>query len=200
MNAGRRPGAAGESGVALVDVLMAASVIAVLSALSVPMVTNAVDAGRARHAAGFIATRFRLARAHAAATTATTAVLFDCMGDRWTFRICEDRNANGLRRAEVDTGPDVCVDGPHDLTALFPGVEIAADPALRGPDGEPGSADPVRFGRGDIASFSPSGTCSAGSLLLKSRRALQYMVRIAGVTGRARVLKYDRAANVWRDG
>ncbi len=200
MNAGWPPGAARESGAALVDVLMAASVMAVLSALSVPMIANAIDAGRARHAAGFVATRFRLARAHAAATTATTAVLFDRTDDRWTFRICEDRNGNGLRRTEVDTGPDVCVDGPLDLTAMFPGVEIAVDAALRGPDGEPGSADPVRFGRGDIASFSPSGTCSAGSLLLRSRGAVQYMVRVAGVTGRARILKYDRGAGVWRDG
>jgi hypothetical protein len=189
-----------DRGATLVDVLMTVSVMAVLAALSAPMIASAVDSGRARHAAGFVATRFRQARAHAAATTATTAVLFDREGDRWTFRICEDRNGNGLRRAEIDAGPDVCVDGPHDLSAQFPGVQIAVDATLRGPDGEPGSADPVRFGRGDIASFSPAGTCSAGSLLLRSRGAAQYMVRVAGVTGRARILKYDRAANVWRDG
>jgi hypothetical protein len=114
--------------------------------------------------------------------------------------VCEDRNANGVRRSEITGGPDVCLEGPHDLAAMFPGAEIAVDAAIRGPDNEPGSPDPVRFGSSDLASFSAAGTCTAGSLLVRGARGVQYMVRVAAVTGRVRILRYDPFASAWRDG
>jgi hypothetical protein len=198
--AARLAGSSAALGATLTDLVMAMAVVLVMSGLSAPVIANAVEDGRLRHAAGFIATRFRLARSRAAATSTAIAVLFDrTTGGRWQFRVCEDGNGNGVRRADVDAGRDRCVDGPHDLAALFPGVAVGSDPAIRGPDGEPGSVDPVRFGAGDLASFSPAGTCTSGSLWLRSRSGSQFSVRVAGVTGRARVLRYDRAAALWRD-
>ena len=78
-------------------------------------------------------------------------------------------------------------------------MEIAVDPSLRGPAGEPPSPDPVRFGVSDMASFSPNGSCTAGSLFLRTPRAQQYAVRMAGVNGRLRVFKYDLGARLWRE-
>jgi hypothetical protein len=128
------------------------------------------------------------------------AVVFDRVDGRWVFRVCEDRNANGVRRADIDAGRDVCLDGPHDLSTLFSGVQVAADPAIRDADDGPGSGDAVRFGSSDMASFSPAGTCSAGSLWLRSPGGTQFMVRVAGITGRVRILRYDAASGRWRDG
>lgn len=187
-------------GATLIDLVMTMAVVMVMSGVSAPVIANAVEDGRLRHAAGFVATRFRLARSRAAAATTAVAVLFDrAAGGGWQFRVCEDGNGNGVRRADVDAGRDRCVEGPHDLAALFPGVEIASSSSVRGPDGEPGSADPVRFGSADAASFSPAGTCTSGSLWLRNRSGSLFMVRVAGVTGRTRVLKYDPAAGLWRD-
>jgi hypothetical protein len=104
-----------------------------------------------------------------------------------------------LRRADVTRGADRCVEGPIDLATQFSGVSIDVDPTLRGPDGEAGSADPVRLGASNLASFSAAGTCTAGSIYLRSARGEQYAVRLAGVNGRTRVLKYDRATRAWRD-
>ena len=59
-------------------------------------------------------------------------------------------------------------------------------------------ADPVRFGRGDILTFSPLGTASSGTLYLRaSRSGEQYAVRVLGVTGRVRVLRFESAAGTW---
>lgn len=186
-------------GATLPDLLMAMAVVMVMSGLSVPVIANAVEDGRLRHAAGFVAARFRLARSRAAAATTAVGVLFDrTASGGWQFRVCEDGNGNGVRRADVDAGRDRCVEGPHDLAALFPGVVLGSDPAIRGPDGEPGSADPVRFGTSDLASFSPTGTCTSGSLWLRNRSGSQFTVRVAGVTGRTRVLRYDRSGQ-WRE-
>lgn len=188
------------AGATFVDLVVAMAITGILGGLSVPMVSHAVDAGRVRQAAGLVASRFRLARAQAASATRVVSVVFDRVDGRWVFEVCEDRNGNGVRRAEIQSGTDACVDGPHDLAALFPGVQVAADAAVQGPDGESGSADPVRFGSANLASFSPAGTCSAGSLWLRSAGGSQFMVRVAGVTGRVRVLRYDAVSGQWRDG
>ena len=57
----------------------------------------------------------------------------------------------------------------------------------------------VRFGASQIASFSPEGSCTAGTLYLRSLRGLQYAVRLGNVTGRTRILRYDAAARRWVD-
>lgn len=189
-----------QAGATLVDLVVALAITGILGGLSVPMVSQAVDAGRIRQAAGLVATRFRLARAQAVAATRVTAVVFDRVDGRWMFEVCQDRNGNGIRRTEIQSGTDVCLDGPHDLAALFPGVVVAADASVRGPDGDEGSDDPVRFGSANLASFSPAGTCTAGSLWLRSASGSLFMVRVAGVTGRVRILRYDAALGQWRDG
>ena len=188
--------AAGATMLELIVVLAAAGVLAGVAA---PLTASAIDAGRARSAAEFVAARLRLARQQAVAGSASVALVFDVVDGRETFRVCADGNGNGIRRADVQGGADRCSEGPYDVEALFPGVEIAVDASLRGPDGEAGSPDAVRFGRSNIASFSPAGTCTAGSVFLRSRNGLQVVVRVAGVTGRTRILWYDPPTRTWRD-
>ncbi len=175
------------------------AIVATMTGISVPASGNLIDAGRARQAAAFVASRFRLARIEAVNKAANVGVVFDLDNGRWSIRICRDGNRNGLRRADIRAGTDPCLDGPHEFSALFPGVSIAVDPALRGPAGEPPSPDPVRFGTSDMASFSPNGSCTAGSLFLRTPRGQQYVVRMAGVNGRLRVFKYEVGARLWRE-
>jgi hypothetical protein len=179
--------------------LMVLAVVATVTGISIPVSRVTVDAGRARQAAAFVASRFRLARIEALNKAANVGVVFDLVNGRWSIRICRDGNRNGLRRADISTAVDPCVDGPHHFSALFPGVEIAVDPTLRGPTGEPPSPDPVRFGTSDMASFSPNGSCTAGSLFLRTPRGQQFVVRMAGVNGRLRVFRYDMGARLWRE-
>lgn len=187
-----------DAGATLIELLIALMVVVALGAISVPRAASVVDAGRARQAATFIGSRFRLARQQAVTLGANVGVVFDSTAGRWWVRVCRDGSRNGLRRADIQSGADPCLDGPYNLNDQFPGVDIAVDPLLRGPAGEPGNADPVRFGSSDIASFSPIGSCTAGSVFLRSRGGAQYAVRIAGVTGRLRVLWYEAIAG-WRE-
>jgi len=188
-----------DRGVSLPELVVALAIVIGLTSLVTPLTASVIDSSRARQAAGFAAARFRAAKQQAVMTTASTGLVFDLTENRWTFRVCADGNGNGLRRADIRGGTDGCVDSPVDVAALFPGVEIAVDPAIRGPDGEPPSSDPVRFGTSNLASFAPTGGCTPGSLFLRSARGVQYAVRIAGATGRTRVLRYDPAARSWKD-
>jgi hypothetical protein len=83
---------------------------------------------------------------------------------------------NGLRRSELASGPDACAGDPYDVETMFTGMTIVVDPRLTGPVGEPGSGDLVRFGAGDILSFSATGTCTAGTLFLRSASGTRYAV------------------------
>lgn len=187
----------GERGITTVDLIIAMAVIVLLGSLVTPSTAIVLDDGRARQAAGFMATHFRLARLRAVATTSSVGLVFDQVNGRWTFRVCADGNANGVRRADLTAGADVCAAEIHDVAQLFPGMTVGVDPQLSGPAGEPGSGDPVRFGTSDILSFSAGGTCTAGTLFLRSSRGTQYAVRISNVTTRTRLLRYEAGPGQW---
>jgi type II secretory pathway pseudopilin PulG len=190
--------AADDNGASFVELLVGFAIISVLATLAVPATAYSIDASRAREGAGFLAARLRMARQHAAFRTAANGLVFDQVNGRWQVRACEDSNGNGLRRAEVASGVDRCSAGPFELSQMFPGVSIATDGSLPGPDGEPGSADPVRFGSSDIASFSPEGSGTAGTVYVRSAKGQHYAVRVGNITGRIRILRFDRHVNAWR--
>jgi len=192
--------AAGEAGVSLVELLMVGACLVLVAGMSAPAVARAVDAARARHAAGVIASWIREGRHQAVARTRAAGVVFDQTEDgRWSLRSCQDGNANGLRRRDVDAGIDTC---RRALTVddAFPGVSLALPDGVRGPDGRTAGTDPVRFGRGDMASCSPAGTCSPGTCFVLSRGGALYAVRLAGATGRLRILRYDEGSAAWVSG
>jgi type II secretory pathway pseudopilin PulG len=207
-NCGRRrrpaarlaPNPPGERGFSAVDLVVALAIVVLLAGLVMPATAEVIDASRARHAAGYMATRFRAARLQAVASTRSVGLVFDLVNGRWTFRLCTDGNGNGLRRADLGTGDDRCAPEVHDLSRTFPGMAVGVDPQLVGPAGEPGSGDPVRFGQSDILSFSAGGTCTAGTLFLRSARGTQYAVRISNVTTRTRLLRYEPGLGQWVSG
>ncbi len=191
------PLAPGDAGLTLVEVVIAMAVIVMAAAMAVPATAEVIDANRARHAASVMAAKFRLARLQAASATRSVALVFDPNGTGWDIRLCADGNGNGVRRADLTAGVDSCVEGPYDVSHLVPGMTIGVDPRLPGPDGEPGSGDPVRFGVSDLLSFSPAGTCTAGTLFLRSPNGTQYAVRISNVTARTRVLRWEPGPGRW---
>jgi prepilin-type N-terminal cleavage/methylation domain-containing protein len=199
--AGPRPerGQDDDAGLTLAELLIVLALIVILITFTVPTTAATIDAGRINQAANAMASRFRLARLEAVARAHSVAVVFDQPQGRWTLRVCEDGNGNGIRRADIASGTDRCPEGPIDVEAMFPGVHVEVDPGLRGPAGEPGSPDPVRFGASNIASFSSLGSGTSGTLFLRSPLGAQYAVRIAGASGRTRVLRYDRASRSWMD-
>jgi type II secretory pathway pseudopilin PulG len=181
----------------MAEVLLVLALVAVVLGLTAPAVGSVRDAGRLRQAAGYLGSKIRWARQQAASTGVHTAVVFDRVAGAWTFRLCHDGNGNGVRRAELASGTDPCGRTVEQLPSLFPGVDIGVDAGLRGPSGEPGSADAVRLGSADLMSCSPAGSCTSGTVFIRSVRGAHSAVRIAGVTGRTRILRHDRTG--WRE-
>jgi type II secretory pathway pseudopilin PulG len=186
------------AGVSLIEVVLVLAFILVASAAATPVLGSSLDSARARQAANYVASACRTARQTAVARAASTALVFEQQFGRWRFDICTDGNGNGVRRLDISRGRDVCM-GAIELGQLFNSVTIAVDPALPDPDGGPGSADPVRFGASDIASFSAAGTATSGTVFVRSTAGAQYAVRVGGVTGRTRLLRYDTGLGGWRE-
>jgi len=193
-----RPCQTTDQGWSLIELVMVVALVASLVAVTAPLTANAIDAGRARQAAGFIASRFRQARQAAIARSAAEAIVFDRVGGRWQLRVCVDGDGDGVRRADLG-GSDACVEGPHDIEALYPHMRLEIDPAMPDPVGQTGNDDPVRFGVSDIATFTPAGTATAGTVYLRSSQDIQYAVRVQGINGRIRILRFDPVASVWRE-
>jgi hypothetical protein len=120
----------------------------------------------------------------------------------WT--LCRDGNGNGLRSADVATGIDPAIRPATRLSDLAPGVRagilahgsIPRLPpqrgALRGLD------DPVKFGSSDLASFSPLGSASPGSIYLTDGTDMTALV-VNGQTGRLRLFRFNREAAHWKE-
>ncbi len=188
-----------EKGASLIELLVVIAMIGTFTAIGAPVAASVADASRVRHAAALISSRFRLARQEAVTRGVNVGVVFDRGPSGWTMRVCRDGNRNGIRRTDIATGNDPCVDGPVAIGDLVPHVSVDVDALLKGPAGEAPSPDPVRFGVSNIASFSPEGSCTAGSLFLRSTGGAQFTVRVAGITGRIRVMRYDSTKVGWKD-
>ena len=171
----RVPGAGntGDAGYTTLELLIVATIVIILAALAVPVTTTTIDSNRVRHAASFAAARMRYTRQQAVFGNRAFAIVFELVGSRWVFRVCSDGNYNGVRRLDISLGLDPCIEGPHDIETMFRGTRVGVDPTIRGPAGEPGSSDPVRFGRSDMLSCSLGGSCTAGSLYLQSPAGAQ---------------------------
>jgi prepilin-type N-terminal cleavage/methylation domain-containing protein len=185
-----RPPVGRSAGFTLVELLFTVMLLCILAGISVPSVLAAVDRSRGAAAARYLASRMALARARAVGRSTMVALRFE-EGPRGTsFSVVADGNGDGVRTRDLDQQIDRVIEAPVLLSDLFPGASIGLAP------GTP-ATDAVALGGTTILSFSPNGTATSGSVYVVSRDRSQWVVRVLGVTARARVLRYERATNGW---
>ena len=184
-------------GATLLEVLLAAAFLMSLAGLAVPLTTQAADSVRTRSAASFVAGRLRLARTQAVSTRQATALVFEQEDERWRFRRCVDGNGNGVRTAEIAGGSDACPGPAESVDDHFRGTTFALDPGIPDLDGFIGPSSAVRFGRSAMASCTPLGHCTPGTIYVRSDRGEQFAVRVSGTSGRTRVLRFDPGVRRW---
>ncbi|MBM3750584.1 MAG: hypothetical protein FJW21_05305 [Acidimicrobiia bacterium] len=187
-----------EAGTSLVEAVITVALLATVMTLAAPVVMQARDAQEGRQAAVYLAGQFRAARQQAIMTGRHTGFVFDRIGDTWKFRRCEDRDADGLLRADISAGIDSCDEGVSTIDAWFPRTTI--DRAAEVPDlSGHFTGAVVAFGTSGIASFAPLGSSSSGSVTVRTRGGRHYAVRVAGVTGRIRMLRFASETGRWID-
>lgn len=173
-----------------------AGMVSCLLGVGLPSMRHSVEARRTQDAAAFLAGQFRLARQRAVMSGQHVAVVFDDVAGEVGWRVCRDLDRDGVSRVDITAGIDRCDGPPRQLSSQFAKVRVGYAPGVPGLDGEPNAA-PLRFGVSQMAVFSPAGTSSSGSIAVHGDGVTQGAVRVSGVTGRTRVLRFDGGHRLW---
>jgi hypothetical protein len=187
-------------GYSLVETIFVAGLGATITAMAVPQLWTGLDDYRTSGAARYMATRLQRTRMEAIARSAAVGMQFVRSGGGYAYAEFVDGNRNGVLTREIDSGVDRPLRPPERLPEQFTGVDFGTLPNVPPIDagGTAPGADPIRLGRADIATFTPLGTATTGTLYVVGRYGAQYAVRIFGETGKTRLLKFDRRTARWR--
>jgi len=189
--AGRTSPVGRTDGYTLVEVMFVAGLIAVIVATAVPQISVGVERARTRAAARYLAAQMIFARTQAVGRSATVALRFQGDVRGATLTAFLDGNRNGVRTRDIESGVDRQIQPPARLEQLFPGVTIGAP-------SDSGEA-PVQLGGTELLSFTPGGTSTSGTIQLRGRDGSRFAVRVFGVTGRVRVLRFDDRSSGWME-
>ena len=191
-------------GFQLVELVVSLAVLAALALLCVPSLLGASAALRVDLAAYEVAGALREARSLAIRHDRAVAVRFYPEPRRVGFAHFVDGDGDGVRNADILRGVDRALTPPRWFAHFggrvgfgFPPGPAPRDPSS--PSRRIGRLeDPIRFNGSELASFNSLGGGTAGSLYLTDGRSRLNAVRLYGVTGRVRILRWDRDADVWR--
>lgn len=191
---------AGSRGYSLLELVFVAGITVTGSAVAIPQFLAGLDEFRTSGATRYMSTRLQRARMQAVMRSASVAVQFVETPDGYEYAVYVDGNANGVLTRDIRSGVDRRIDATERLRDQVAGVEFGAVPGLPPVDtgGTPPGTDPIRLGASSLASFSPLGSSSSGTLYIRGRGGAQYAVRIFGDTGKTRMLKFDRHTGRWR--
>jgi prepilin-type N-terminal cleavage/methylation domain-containing protein len=187
-------------GFTIVELLFATGLVAVLAAAAAPQLVAGLDEWRTLGAVRYLSSRMYQARMEAAVRNADTAVRFVRAGSSYEYSIVVDGNRNGVRLSDVQNGVDGVLRAKERLADKFANVSFGALPGLPAvdPSGTAPGADPIRLGANDMVTFTPLGSSSPGSLYVRGRGNVQYVLRVFAETGKIRILKFYPGSRQWK--
>lgn len=187
-------------GFSLIELLFVLAIVGTVTTIAVPQGLRALDDFRTRSAARYLAQRLVDARFLAIKRSTAAGLRFEPGSPDYHVSTVVDGNRNGLRTSDIQRGVDVAIDEPQLLDAHFAGVTFGIVEGVPDADGQPANgSDGVRVGPSRLLSMNPDGTSSSGTVYVRGRDRSQYAVRVFGVTGRVRLLKFDAVKGRWID-
>ena len=188
------------SGFTIVELLFVVAIAGTLAAIAVPFSLRAVDDYQTQSAARYLAGRIATTRFDAIRRSTTHGLRFLPFAADYTIVTVADGNRNGLRTAEITSGVDRVLTEPEPLSWHFAGVTFGIFDGIPDADGlTVHGTDGVRVGSSRLLAVNADGTATSGTLYLRGRGRSQYAVRVLGITGRVRILKFEHARNRWID-
>jgi hypothetical protein len=172
-----------------------------MTAVALPALAGALSRARVAAAGLDLAGELSRARSEAIASGVSVALRLTWSGGGYSFASYADGDGDGVRADDIAAGRDTLLRGPRDVKSRYEGIDFGLlDVAI--PEVPPGSgalpphADPVRFGRSDIVTFTPMGTSSSGTLYVSDGHDAVVAVVVYGATGRIRTWRFD--LDSWR--
>jgi type II secretory pathway pseudopilin PulG len=186
-------------GYSLLELLFVVTAFMTTAAITIPSLLTSLDHYRTSGAARYVAARIQRTRMEAIGRSTQVALQFVSSASSYSYGVYADGNGNGVRSQDISDGVDPLLSAVERLTDNFAGVNFDVLPNLPPVDAgsEPPGTDPIKLGVGNLLSYSASGSSSSGSVYILGRRKVQYVVRVLGDTGRARVLRFDQRSRQW---
>lgn len=188
-------------GTSLPELLVVLLILGLVFALSLPALSDLLAeeglAAAAREVSGIL----NMARARAVFQGVDVGVKWISSGGDLVLSVYQDGNGNGVTTADIRKGVDRLVGGPYWLRGKYPGISFSFVPGFDGldPGGAPigNVADPLRFGRSDICSFSPIGKASPGTVYLSNRNRRQAAVRVTPANAKIQSFTWHGKSLKW---
>jgi len=192
----------GEGGFSLPETVLALFLLGLLAAAATPALFAALSRGRVTAAARELGQEMARLRSEAIASRRDVAMRLTWSGGRYVYAFYADGDGDGVRSDDIASGRDPVLGGGRDLPSRYEGIDFSL-PDVSIPEIPPGpgvlmpGADPVRFGRSDIITFTPRGTSSSGTLYVSDGDGAVAAVVLYGGTGRIRIWRFDRDRWLW---
>lgn len=188
-------------GFSLTETTAVLAVVGCCAMLSIPAAAEISRQLTMRAACNEIAAVFTRARSLAVFERRDVGIKWTSVGGDVTFAIYQDMNGNGVLSEEIRKGIDVLVEGPVSMKRRYPGIDFSFLPGFAAPDPNgdriTNLSDPIKFGAGDICTFSPLGDASPGSVYLSNGRNRQGLVRISPTTARIQIFEWESGRKAW---
>ncbi|MGA7989796.1 MAG: GspH/FimT family pseudopilin [Thermoanaerobaculia bacterium] len=192
---------ASERGVSLAETAAVLCILGLVFAMSIPALSEILAEESLGTAAREVAAILTAARARAVFQGAEVGVKWVANAGDLVLSVFQDGNGDGVTTADIKKGVDRLVAGPYWLGSRYPGVTFSFVPGMNGAD--PGDApigdlaDPVRFGKSNICSFSPVGHASPGTVYLSNRKTRQAAVRVSPATAKIQIWTWHGKKLKW---
>ena len=188
-----------QRGHSFLELLSVLAILLLFVAIALPAFANIGRKRALRAAVAELRGVFAHTRARAIARNLNCGLKFTKLAGTWHFAVYQDGDNDGIRNDDINKGVDRLIDRPRSVFRESNLVTIGLLPFnIKDPDGDPlpASKSPVAFNNSTIASFSPLGASTPGSIYITDGREL-WCVRVYGATAKLRSLRYDAAKKRW---
>jgi type II secretory pathway pseudopilin PulG len=179
-----------ERGHTLLEMVLVVALILLAASWLIPGLRAYSQEAHLMAAAQRFCGQFREAYSMAVKQNVNTAIRFETSASGPVYSLYRDGNGNGVLSADIAAGRDRRVAGPFEVSGGAADVRVGINanvPAIPPDSGTLDPADPIRFGRSNMLSFSPMGTATPGTFYLAGSFA-QAAVRVTPGSARVRIM------------
>lgn len=193
-----------ERGFQLVELVVVLALMSMAALIVVPPVLSMSARLRTQMAAHELMAALYETRALAQKQAAYVGIKFYPAAGRVAYACYRDGDGDGVRTADITSGVDPQVTPLRIMIHLGGRTGFGFPPGR--PPRDPGDPthrldrleDPIRFNDSDIASYGPLGTSTPGSLYVTDGRSELVVVRVLGMTGKVRVMRWVPQSDAWK--
>lgn len=184
-------------GYTLIELLIVIAIIGLILGVAFPNFHKIQRRIALRAAAGEMRSAFHLVRMRAISHNRNTGLKFLLLNGAWHFATYEDGDRDGVRNDDIAKGIDKLVAPPRVVFSQSRIITIGLPGyPFKDPDGDTVKSA-VTFNQTLLASFSPLGEATPGTIYITDFDGDLWCVRVYGASAKIRALRYDRDKKRW---